>query len=321
MPLAVSRSSFVSTRLVGGSSTLARGASGSAVSELQRLLQTAGVPCGPVDGDFGPMTQAGVKRFQAANGLAADGVVGPATWSALRRAASSGAPSTGDAGSVLRSGDFGAEVEQAQRLLEKHGFDVGGADGQFGPMTRSAVVQFQRAKGLSADGVVGPATWKALNGPVEARPVPPPVSGDMRQRVLDAARAELGTLESGNNGGAALKYPRFFGRGSEAWCADFVSYVMNQSGGRMNDPYCPSIVNRLKEQGTWKRSNPQPGDMVLFDWDRDGTADHIGIVERVNANGTISTIEGNTTDPNSGREGVFRRERSTSTVLGYGAPF
>lgn len=90
----------------------------------------------------------------------------------------------------------------------------------------------------------------------------------------------------------------------------------------MNDPYCPSVVTDLKAQGKWKgRSNPQPGDLVLFDWDRDGRADHIGIVEKVNADGSIATIEGNTTNPQTGREGVWRRTRSMSTILGFGAPY
>ena len=90
----------------------------------------------------------------------------------------------------------------------------------------------------------------------------------------------------------------------------------------MNDPYCPSVVNQLKRDGNWKgTSNPQPGDLVLFDWDRDGTADHIGIVERVNADGSIGTIEGNTENPQTGQEGVWRRTRSMGTVLGFGNPY
>jgi peptidoglycan hydrolase-like protein with peptidoglycan-binding domain len=289
------------------------------VTELQNLLKRAGVPVGPVDGDFGPMTTAAVKRFQTSRGLPVDGIVGTGTWNALRSSAPGPTPS--GAASELRMGDLGADVEKVQRALEKHGFDVGGVDGSFGNSTRSAVVRFQRAKGLSADGVVGPNTMRALEGPVVA-PAPRPSSGDLHSRVLDAARAEIGTTESGNNRGEALKYPNQFGRGAEAWCADFVSYVTKQAGGSMNDPYCPSVVDQLKSDGNWKgRSNPQPGDLVLFDWDGDRVADHIGIVERVNADGSIGTIEGNTTNPQTGQEGVWRRTRSMSVVLGFGQPY
>lgn len=294
---------------------------GAQVTEVQRLLQRAGVPTGPVDGDFGPMTAAAVKRFQASRGLPVDGIVGPRTWASLRGAEARPTPS-GDARSTLRTGDLGAEVEDLQRALARHGFSPGDIDGSFGPATRAAVVRFQRAKGLEADGVVGANTWRALGGAVVAPPARPANDGSMRSRILDAARAELGTLESGQNRGAALKYPNHFGRGAEPWCADFVSYVMQKSGGDMNDPYCPSIVNQLKRDGNWKgRSNPQPGDIVLFDWDGDRVADHVGIVERVNADGTIATIEGNTDHPQTGREGVWRRTRSLGVILGFGHPY
>jgi peptidoglycan hydrolase-like protein with peptidoglycan-binding domain len=320
MPSALSRLNASTTaRTSSPGPELARGAIGPRVAELQRLLQAAGVPTGPVDGEFGPMTQAAVRRFQAAKGLAVDGVVGPDTWGALRGAGpvapSSGAP-------VLREGDFGASVETLQRQLLRHGFTPGDIDGQFGPKTRRSLVEFQRAKGLDANGVAGASTWQALNGAVTPRPVTPVTGGDARSRILDIARGEIGTTETGSNGGAVLKYPNAFGRGAEAYCADFTSWVSRRAGLSMNNPYCPSVVNELKRNGDWKgKSNPQPGDLVLFDWDGDRVADHIGIVERVNANGTISTIEGNTTNPQTGREGVWRRERSMSSILGFGNPY
>lgn len=321
MPSISAARSVVSPRTAASTPELSRGASGAQVTELQQLLQRAGVPTGPVDGDFGPMTQAAVRRFQSSRGLPADGVVGARTWAALRSAESRPTPS-GDVRQSLRAGDFGAEVEALQRALARHGFSPGDLDGSFGPTTRAAVVRFQRAKGLEADGVVGANTWRALGGAVVAPTPPPGTGGSMRGRILDAARAELGTLESGENRGAALKYPNHFGRGAEPWCADFASYVMQKAGGEMNDPYCPSIVNELKRDGNWKgRSNPQPGDLVLFDWDGDRVADHIGLVEKVNADGTIATIEGNTENPQTGREGVWRRTRSMSTILGFGNPY
>lgn len=326
MPLALSRLTTSTPRTTSTSPTLARGAMGPKVAELQRLLQAAGVPTGAVDGDFGPMTQAAVRRFQQQKGLSVDGVVGPQTWAALRgaRPATPTTPTTSTQ-PVLRQGDMGADVETLQRQLIRHGFTPGDVDGQFGGQTRRALVEFQRAKGLNADGVAGPSTWRALNGAVTPRPVTPttPSDGSVRGRMLDIARGELGTLETGgNNRGAVLKYPNAFGRGSEAYCADFVSWVSRQAGLSMNNPYCPSVVNELKRNGDWKgKSNPQPGDLVLFDWDGDRNADHIGIVERVNADGTIATIEGNTSNPQTGQEGVFRRTRSMSTILGFGNPY
>lgn len=65
---------------------------------------------------------------------------------------------------VLKNGDKGAPVKALQILLKGFGFSVGiaGVDGQFGTNTRTAVMAFQKAKGLSADGVVGEKTWAKL---------------------------------------------------------------------------------------------------------------------------------------------------------------
>jgi len=325
---AIARASTSTFALQSSGSMLGLGSRGAQVASLQSALAQAGFSPGAVDGDFGPKTRAAVQAFQRARGLTVDGVVGPQTWAALRSAPSAASGPTAPAPSagapVLRQGDFGADVQRLQQALQRQGFSPGGVDGSFGPQTRAAVVAFQRAKGLSADGVVGPATWRALDGAVTpvTPPVTPPTSGDLRGRMLDAARGEVGTVESGQNSGAVLKYPRAFGRGSEAYCADFVSWASRQAGGRMNESYCPTIVNKLKANGTWKgNANPQPGDLVLFDWNGDGVADHVGLVERVNSDGSLSTIEGNTSNPQTGQEGVWRRTRSRSSVLGFGAPW
>ncbi|MEW5940432.1 MAG: peptidoglycan-binding protein [Chloroflexota bacterium] len=62
---------------------------------------------------------------------------------------------------VLQQGDSGPEVWALQYLLRVRGQTLA-ADGLFGPVTRSAVVNFQTAVGLSPDGIVGPQTWSAL---------------------------------------------------------------------------------------------------------------------------------------------------------------
>lgn len=63
---------------------------------------------------------------------------------------------------VLRKGDRGSQVRTLQRLLTAVGGECGNADGIFGSRTLIAVKVFQKAKGLTVDGVVGRNTWNAL---------------------------------------------------------------------------------------------------------------------------------------------------------------
>ncbi len=63
---------------------------------------------------------------------------------------------------VLRQGSTGGEVKEVQRRLKNWGYYSGAVDGIFGFGTRKAVIYFQQKNGLTADGVVGKATYKAL---------------------------------------------------------------------------------------------------------------------------------------------------------------
>ena len=88
------------------------------------------------------------------------------------------------------------------------------------------------------------------------------------------------------------------------WCAAFAMNELESHGVLdtstcPNVNYCPSVENWSKEQGTWETQGngyvPSAGDAVMFDWDGDGTADHIGVVERIE-DGKVYTIEGNSGD-------------------------
>lgn len=71
----------------------------------------------------------------------------------------------------LRQGFEGNVVQEMQTLLEARGFDIGTPDGDFGPKTKAQVIAFQRSKNLAADGIVGAATWAALEA---TKPTPTP---------------------------------------------------------------------------------------------------------------------------------------------------
>jgi len=140
---------------------------GDGVAELQTLLANLGYFDGPVTGYFGTLTEEAVIAFQTNRGLAADGVVGEATWAALSQ---SSAPTTGGGSDFLVLGDAGDSVSQIQTRLQALGYYQGGVDGVFGAGTEAAVIAFQSSQGLNPDGIVGTATRSALNQPVAANP-------------------------------------------------------------------------------------------------------------------------------------------------------
>ena len=69
---------------------------------------------------------------------------------------------TATAAAVLRQGATGGEVKEVQRRLKLWGYYNGSVDGVFGAGTKKAVIAFQKKNGLTADGVVGKSTYKAL---------------------------------------------------------------------------------------------------------------------------------------------------------------
>jgi Putative peptidoglycan binding domain len=75
-----------------GEAQLSTGSSGDEVKKIQQILQGQGYNVGPVDGLYGPQTQAAVQAFQKTKGLVPDGIVGPLTWSALQGAPLSPSP-------------------------------------------------------------------------------------------------------------------------------------------------------------------------------------------------------------------------------------
>jgi peptidoglycan hydrolase-like protein with peptidoglycan-binding domain len=68
----------------------------------------------------------------------------------------------GSIGGILKKGSRGEAVRELQQTLTSLGYDTKGADGIFGANTKKAVRQFQKSHGLKVDGIVGPATQKAL---------------------------------------------------------------------------------------------------------------------------------------------------------------
>ena len=142
---------------------LYRGCTGDAVKTLQEKLNAKGFDSGNVDGIFGAKTYAAVTAFQKANNLGVDGIVGKLTWAKLYGVSPAMPVETTVVGRPMVSyGSRGDAVRKLQELLNAKGYTCGNVDGIFGSKTYAAVLAFQKANGLAADGIVGPLTWGKL---------------------------------------------------------------------------------------------------------------------------------------------------------------
>ena len=144
--------------------SLRKGATGSAVKDLQTKLKKLGFYNAYVDGSYGDTTVAAVKAFQKKYNLTADGVAGSETLKKLDSAYKNADSDKDD--DSLRKGSTGTAVKTLQTNLKKLGFYTAYVDGSFGATTESAVKAFQRKYGLTADGVAGSATLKKIESAV-----------------------------------------------------------------------------------------------------------------------------------------------------------
>ena len=146
--------------------SLRKGATGSAVKDLQTKLKKLGFYNASIDGDYGDTTVAAVKAFQKKYSLTADGVAGSETLKKLDSAYKNADSNTSTDDDSLRKGATGTAVKTLQTNLKKLGFYTAYVDGSFGATTESAVKAFQRKYGLTADGVAGSATLKKIESAV-----------------------------------------------------------------------------------------------------------------------------------------------------------
>jgi len=114
------------------------------------------------------------------------------------------------------------------------------------------------------------------------------------------ARSQQGVVEGPKNNETI--YGKFTGHDLQPWCGSFVMWCAAQIGfkGMPNCVYTPTGVTVFQGQGRWSNhetATPQPGDIVFFSFDGKGT-EHVGIVVKDNGDGTIVTIEGNTSPDN-----------------------
>jgi len=109
------------------------------------------------------------------------------------------------------------------------------------------------------------------------------------------AQAEVGTAEVGNN---LTKYGKFTGHDGQPWCGSFVMWLAHEVGFKTmpNCVYTPAGVTAFQGKGQWSNhetAKPKAGDIVFFSFSGRGV-EHVGIVVKDNGDGTVTTIEGNT---------------------------
>ena len=164
--------------------------------------------------------------------------------------------------------------------------------------------------------------------------------------VVKVAMNEIGYLEKASNsnldsktGNAGTrnytKYARDIGHTNGLyWCATFVCWCIYVAANRNKkiakdllcgnfSAACTSLMNAFKSKGRFFTSNPQPGDLIFFNYGRHGGADHIGIVASVSG-GNVTTVEGNasakSTTTNGGGVASHTFPATKSSILGYGRP-
>ena len=199
-------------------------------------------------------------------------------------------------------------------------------DGSFGLGRALGVMAALRGQADPA-AVTAPPVPAAIAQPLTTASPPealPPAAGDAARVRIATAAGELGVTEAppgSNNGPRITEYRTAVPGGPVGpWCAYFVSWAAKQAGTPLGDrgqgfAAVEGVRSWLKSTGRLSEGPAaagRPGDLVFFDRDRDGVWDHIGLVEATLPDGSVRTIEGNSSDS------VRQRIRSRSDIVAFG---
>ena len=196
---------------------LSYGMSGDAVLSLQQTLQELGYLEATPDGIFGLYTKEALISFQQDRGIGADAIAGPVTLSVLygitadevrnhfngsgsntEGGAGGNTGSTGSGSFTLYKGKSGEDVKALQERLRELNYLTATPDGIFGRYTEAAVIAFQNANNLTADGIVGPLTWAALENAEPGSPADDD-SGDTSSADTDTTDRPTGSVTTSRN--------------------------------------------------------------------------------------------------------------------------
>ena len=148
--------------------------------------------------------------------------------------------------------------------------------------------------------------------------------------VIDAAKSELGYLETGNND---TKFGKWFGLNNQPWCAIFVSWCFAQADlshlvaaqTKLGFASCDAGLKWFTAKGKLVPvGKARAGDIVFYQFDADAQPDHVGIVISNDGKGFLTCIEGNTAGDAKGSQangdGVYTKKRAYACVMGVARP-
>lgn len=207
-------------------------------------------------------------------------------------------PSGTEPAVLIKKGSKGTGAKWTQSMLQRIGYRIA-VDGDFGSASDKALRDFQTYWGLEVDGKSGQATRTALKNCVNA-------IESSTSKALRVFTKELGRNEAkGQDDKYILWYNAENGTKfatTVAWCAISASWA-NRRGGIDKTKYpnfasCSASLKVFEKSGLVrnpKTYKPKSGDLIYFDWNQDGVAEHVGMVFSYDGK-YVETIEGNSSD-------------------------
>jgi len=230
----------------------------------------------------------------------------------------------------------GVDVASAQTILKNLGYYNGKMDSIYGEQTGAATKAAKWDLGYAEKNVTSVFDDALLNFLIDLskptllmkrRASIRHHKSTLGDKALHVASGYIGVREepAGSN---KVMFSEWYGM-LGPWCAMFVTFCFVKAGSKSfikgsKYAYCPYLLTDAKASRNGLRVIPKTdvctGDIVLFDWNRDGTADHVGIVAKPPAKKktTFTTIEGNTSGTNPSDGGmVALMERKVTDVIAF----
>lgn len=215
------------------------------ILKYQKQLKKLGYMTSEPDGKFGVDTKSAIKRFQQANGLIADGYLGPQTEQSIMSADAEG--------NAISLGAKGSDVTKIQKRLKELKY-ISSITGYFGSATDTAVRSFQHNNGVPADGKVGPTTMNLLMSEKAKKSTGINVTGTNVSSIISIAKSKQG-----------CKYVRG-GKGPNVFdCSGFVFWCLNKVGVKQGYMTSAGWAGCSKYKKITSMGDLRRGDVIVYE--------------------------------------------------------